>query len=932
MSNPFQPQTVEDFLSAFDAGMNSGVSPLLLPKNQLAFGTNTTVRGAYATHRPPFTLQTLVFNSPITQAMFVGGLWQGAGYYQPDVGIQQLLASISGHLYLLTPTASTWTVADVSIPGDLDDPLATQVWMFQAEKWMIVTDGTTTLPLFFDGTSSRRSIGNLLPYLTMVSGGATVPAAPGTLTVTLALAPVKQWAAGTPVNGLLIGDYVVVNWTGPATVVLQKTNDQDGPPPGTPINYTLNPYIYPELPAGRVGAYGMGRVALSLTDGKQFVIGDITGGPSGSVTNSYRDAVLKVNENSYLLNGGYFSVPGAWGDIRAMIIASTLDASLGQGPLQIMTPTHCFSCALQVDRTVWATVKNPILTVSLISNGSESQNATVNANGDILLRAVDGIRSLLLGRRDFDTWGNVVQSTEMNRVLSLDTEDLLIYSSAIVFDNRMLMTAGPSAVPGHGVFHPGLIALNFDPVSSLRGKAPSVYDGLWTGINTLQLVVGRFSETERGFSFTYNLATSQIELYEIGTTPVDVFSTVEWPTAAEIYDNGVTPIIWTIESPVIFNSGPNAKRQFIRMLDGEIVIDNLVGTVNFAVFYKPDQYPCWTHWFSWAECAAKNTDISKPQFRPRMGLGEPASQACDPSTNRPMREGFNFQVKLVIQGHCRVLGQNFKAVTLPLSTYAKQSCTPICQPIVPVPPPKNCIWHAADGNLANGPSDYVAYIGYAAAFAATASFTAPDLVWGSVAARWNQDGSAAYVDIRYTPSGVHTGWNWYIGLVGSNIADSGVGSLPSARAALTGAQHSTFLPAGFCAPPPPPAFSYTPPNNVIAWTDSGGIHFVPDLATFITTANFPTVTQIAIESEGITSISGLLNFPMLNTVTLNLNALPSYVINQILVDLVTLGNTGGSVDVSGQTPAAPPTVGPPNGITAKAALLAEAPPWMVTTD
>ena len=49
-----------------------------------------------------------------------------------------------------------------------------------------------------------------------------------------------------------------------------------------------------------------------------------------------------------------------------------------------------------------------------------------------------------------------------------------------------------------------------------------------------------------------------------------------------------------------------------------------------------------------------------------------------------MREGFTFQAKLVIQGHCRVLGQNFKAITLPLSTYAKQNCTPICQPTSPL--------------------------------------------------------------------------------------------------------------------------------------------------------------------------------------------------------------------------------------------------------
>ena len=66
----------------------------------------------------------------------------------------------------------------------------------------------------------------------------------------------------------------------------------------------------PELPAGRVGAYGMGRVWESLTDGIQFIAGDIVGGSSGTQFYNGRDAVLRVTENSYLAGGGTFHVPG----------------------------------------------------------------------------------------------------------------------------------------------------------------------------------------------------------------------------------------------------------------------------------------------------------------------------------------------------------------------------------------------------------------------------------------------------------------------------------------------------------------------------------------------------------------------------------------------------------------------------------------------
>jgi hypothetical protein len=62
------------------------------------------------------------------------------------------------------------------------------------------------------------------------------------------------------------------------------------------------------------------------------------------------------------------------------------------------------------------------------------------------------------------------------------------------------------------------------------------------------------------------------------------------------------------------------------------------------------------------------------------------------------------------------------------------------------------------------------------------------------------------------------------------------------------------------------------------------------------------------------------------------NVLTVLAVNTILTNLVSAGLTGGTVHTGIQTPAAPPSVGPPNGIVAKAALLAEVPAWSVTTD
>jgi hypothetical protein len=191
-------------------------------------------------------------------------------------------------------------------------------------------------------------------------------------------------------------------------------------------------------------------------------------------------------------------------------------------------------------------------------------------------------------------------------------------------------------------------------------------------------------------------------------------------------------------------------------------------------------------------------------------------------------------------------------------------------------------------------------------------------------------------------------------------------------------------------------FSYVPATAIIGWNDANGAGHSGNLAFFNATADFASVTDIGLATQGLTSISNLQALPLLATIdvtfnslttldvsgmthlwyvgcygnfgmtTLNVtgctglttlastfcalitvdistcplliyvalqnNSLPVLVVNTVLTQLVAFGHTGGTVTLIGQTPAAPPSVGPPNGIAAKAALLAEVPAWTVTTD
>lgn len=700
-SSQFAQNTLYDFLFSFEAGMNSGESPLLLPKNQLAFASNLTTRGTLIHPRPPRRQYTLDLSAvPTLKALLLAGTWlfQGKCYYKPDLGPETLMASISGRLYQVTPNPVTTTATVVDVTGaNAQSATAIQCWLIQAENFVFWNDGTN-LPVFFNGTTTVRSNG---PTPVGASFTTNAPFTIPTIqlpTTTATGIVINLTGNYTGLNGdiieianksaaRLIGKVTAGAGTPTITVDVTPTLFVNGVfntitlPTGTTITIQNSTRVA-QFPAGRMMAYGLGRVWMALANGKDFMAGDIVGGPSGTRALNYRDAILNITENFFLAGGGTFTVPGSIGDIRAMIFTAELDASLGQGPLQVFTSTHVFSCNAPVDRTTWQALTNPILTESAIGNGGLGQDSTFNANSDVIFRSTDGIRSLLLMRQDFNLWVRTPISHEVERILNRDNQALLAFSQGAFFDNRILMSASPISTP-QGVYHQALVALNTDLITTVREKAPPAYDGQWPGMNVMGLTTGQFAQVERCFQFVFNTVLTTLELWELMPSAAsEVENNPNLPIVGDQIGGNPTSIEWWLESAVLFKEQNLAQRTFKQLVNGEIFVDKLVGRVDFQAFWKPDQFPCWQPWFSWSECAVQNTgqptDNTKPQFRPRMGIGTPSSTPCDPSTNRPLVQGYNFQVKLVIIGQCELVGARFAAVTIPEPTFAPPKCSPVC--------------------------------------------------------------------------------------------------------------------------------------------------------------------------------------------------------------------------------------------------------------
>ena len=401
-----------------------------------------------------------------------------------------------------------------------------------------------------------------------------------------------------------------------------------------------------EVPVGNVITYGMGRVWTAMQDGKSFVGGDLVYSSSGTGTYNRRDAVLKFTENTFLNEGGAFTVPNNSGRINAMRFISNLDTSLGQGPLQVFTQSAAFSVNAPFDRTTWKDLQYPIQTISLEVYGATGQDNTITINGDLWYRSFDGVRSFIVARRDFGTWGNVPMSSEMDRVLNFDDQSLLRFGSAVVFDNRLLMTTSPMRVQGHGVAHRGLVVVDFDLISSMGQRSDPAWDGLWTGVRILQIVKGRFSSGERCFAFVLN-ADNEIELWEISKT--------------DRFDNGTGRIQWFIETP---SYGFNTPYELKRLSTGDLFVDRLAGQVDFDIKFKPNQHPAWIAWDTWNECA-KFEDCGddtarcpvpreyREQYRSKKRFVTPTDD-CDPLTSTPYRNGYEFQSLITVTGYARI--------------------------------------------------------------------------------------------------------------------------------------------------------------------------------------------------------------------------------------------------------------------------------------
>lgn len=411
-SQPFTPALngtmILNMAAPYTGPVNQSIQLVEYDANDVVLATTTyvvvAVGGAYTT-----------YNVTLKNLGDTAGAIQGDG--SPIVINPSNLGTITGiPSSSNTPTPRFTGTMSNALPGSI--LVGQNVSINGIASWQILSiDGTRTGILYgFTGT------GDPFPDPTLVgSTVAVVPSSSPSVVAGYLNANFTAPAVGSTVATVLLGAYtgvigqiVYINgkqyqitaynsvFTPGAgnNITLQNINDSRSGHQFNTGTFPAQIFNFPELPVGRMADYVQNRCWLSLPNAISFIAGDQSGDPSGSPAYQFRDAVLKVSGNDLLLNGGFFSVPGNLGQISAIRGTSQLDASLGQGPVMIVCPGGIFSCNAPSDRTLWSQLTTPIVSEALIGLGGLAQNSTIVVNGDLMFRAVDGIRSLIMARLD----------------------------------------------------------------------------------------------------------------------------------------------------------------------------------------------------------------------------------------------------------------------------------------------------------------------------------------------------------------------------------------------------------------------------------------------------------------------------------------------------------------------------------------------------
>lgn len=417
----------------------------------------------------------------------------------------------------------------------------------------------------------------------------------------------------------------------------------------------------PEVPIGLMMAYGNGRLWVAV-QGNELVAGDIRTADAGSE--------LKFTETQYLSGGGTLSFDDAITGLGFIPTTGVTD----YGALLVFGRNSLNTVRADItQRDAWASYPG-FVTNAMRNVGTPSGWSLCQVNQDLFWRdSLGGMRSIntVLSNannaqyRGAPVNSNVSISREVSRLVDFDSQQLLRFSSAIYFDNRLLVTSSPFMNRQGGVSWKDLISLDFSPVSMMQGQAPAAYNGSWQGVNWTKLINGEFNQKNRSFGISsdedgvnrlWEFSTSDLEdSYIIGGISTSDGTSITNGSAVI----GNSPIEAFIEYPRVDFNDPKKRKRLTRC---DVWLSNISGEIEINAYWRPDNFQKWTRWDGVNECATMTDPTTTtphvwknllPEQRPLIKSFS-IPDIVDGISTYQLATGFGFQIRLQWIGSLRV--------------------------------------------------------------------------------------------------------------------------------------------------------------------------------------------------------------------------------------------------------------------------------------
>jgi hypothetical protein len=313
--------------------------------------------------------------------------------------------------------------------------------------------------------------------------------------------------------------------------------------------------------------------------------------------------LLRFTETTFLNEGGSFAPTGKVGRVTGLVFLPVQDTATGQGDLVAFCERGSVTFQVSAPRDQWKNTQG--FQRVLFDNIGSVSDSIIPVNGDLFFRSKEGngIRTYRNARAEADGYGQTPISAEIDPVLNQDTPWMLDGVSFANFDNRLLMTCLPRQYPRRAAndaqadtfaaqpiptLFDGLAVLDFQSVSTGRGKAAAVFDGVWTGLRIIKLVPGTFDGDPRCYAVCLHEDDSgrRVEIWQI--TKEDEY---DFPVeGARQIKAGIVTKAFDFEDTM-------SLKKLIRC---DLWFDDLGGGNDFPfeceLAYRPDDYPNFTTW------------------------------------------------------------------------------------------------------------------------------------------------------------------------------------------------------------------------------------------------------------------------------------------------------------------------------------------------